>query len=167
MTTLKTIQYRGGIARFQVPATWVEEYEPHGGGTFYKPGDDTGTLRVNVLDFERQSGVGLSSPSAFELLTRTRPVSETEQLTNGTAISRYVEKADEAGEHLVFYRWQIGVCISVTHFRIVVFTYTIVAGQERSPQMQDELKLLDRLIGSGEYPPLEGIAGAFVHEPAT
>jgi hypothetical protein len=167
MTTLKTIQYRGGIARFQVPASWVEEYESRGGGTFYEPGDDTGTLRVNVLDFETQSGTGISAQSAFELLTRTRPVSETEQLPSGTAISRYIEKADEAGEHLLFYKWQIGVCVSVTHFRIVVFTYTIVAGQERSPQMQDELKLLDRLITSGEYPPLEGIAGDFIHEPAT
>jgi len=131
-----------------------------------------GTLRVNVLDFdvldvERQSGVGHSTLSAFDLLTHTRPVSETEALPNGTTISRYVEKADEDGEHLHFYKWQIGVRVSVTHFRIVVFTYTIVAGQERSPQMQDELKLLDRLIASGEYPALEGIAGDYVHKPAT
>jgi hypothetical protein len=167
MTTLKTIQYRGGLARFQVPATWIEEYEPRGGGTFYEPGDDTGTLRINLLDFKTQSNVSLSPPNAFELLTRTRPASETEQLPNGTAISRYVAEADEAGEHLLLYRWQIGICVSATHFRIVVFTYTIVAGQERSPQMQDELKLLNKLIISGEYPPLEGIAGDFFHESAT
>ena len=46
---LKTINYRGGIIRFQIPNDWVEEYEDVGGGTFYKPGDDTGTLRVNVM----------------------------------------------------------------------------------------------------------------------
>jgi len=33
--------------------------------------------------------------------------------------------------------------------------------------MQDELKLLNKLIISGEYPPLEGIAGDFFHESAT
>jgi hypothetical protein len=167
MTTLKTIQYRGGIARFQVPATWVEEYEPRGGGTFYEPGDDTGTLRINVLGFEKPDDGRLASTDAFELLTATRPASETERLPNGTAISRYVAKGLENGEHLLLYRWEILVCVSATHYRIVVFTYTIVAGQERAPQMQDELKLLDRSITSGEYPPLEGIAGDFVHEPAT
>ena len=46
MTALKTIIYRGGIARFRVPHSWVEEYEPEGGGTFYEDGPDTGTLRM-------------------------------------------------------------------------------------------------------------------------
>ncbi|HMI53316.1 MAG TPA: hypothetical protein VK525_17510 [Candidatus Saccharimonadales bacterium] len=39
--TLKTINYRGGVVRFRIPADWVEEYEEAGGGTFYKPGDNT------------------------------------------------------------------------------------------------------------------------------
>ena len=43
-TPVKTINYRGGVVRFRVPADWQEEYEDAGGGTFYAPGDDTGTL---------------------------------------------------------------------------------------------------------------------------
>src|ERR1700730_3295166 len=46
---LKTINYRGGVVRFRIPADCAEEYEDQGGGTFYKPGDNTGTLRLNVL----------------------------------------------------------------------------------------------------------------------
>src|ERR1700747_2081414 len=34
---LKTINYRGGIIRFQIPNDWVEEYEDGGGGGLYKP----------------------------------------------------------------------------------------------------------------------------------
>jgi hypothetical protein len=167
MSQLKTIRYRGGIAKFQVSASWVEEYEPRGGGTFYEPGDDTGTLRINVLGFERQQGGTESIPTAFDLLRRTRRVDETEALPTGAAVARYVTHADESGEHLRIYNWQIGVCVSPTHFRIVVFTYTIVDGQERESGMQEELRLLDTLIVSGEYPAVEGVDGDFYHEPAT
>ena len=40
--SLKTINYRGGVVRFRIPASWNEEYEEAGGGTFYAPGDDSG-----------------------------------------------------------------------------------------------------------------------------
>lgn len=167
MPTLKTIQYRGGIARFSLPASWAEEYEPRGGGTFYEPGDDTGTLRINVLDFQRQTDSTGPIPTAFDLLTRTRSVDETEALPSGVAVARYLTHAKESGEQLRIYNWRIGICVSPTHFRIVVFTYTIVDGQERAPDMQTELRLLDSLIVSGEYPAVEGVAGDFYHEPAT
>lgn len=49
MTNLKHIKYRGGIAEFQIPSHWREEYEPGGGGTFYEDSPDSGTLRLNVL----------------------------------------------------------------------------------------------------------------------
>jgi hypothetical protein len=48
------IVYRGGIAHFHVPTSWVEEYEPAGGGTFYENKPGTGTLRVNVMDLKKE-----------------------------------------------------------------------------------------------------------------
>ena len=166
MPPLKTIQYRGGTARFQIPASWVEEYEPQGGGTFYEPGDDTGTLRINVLGFDWKADSRASAPTAFDLLTCTRSVDEVEVLPSGAAIARYVTHAEESGEHLRIHNWQIGVCVPPTHFRIVVFTYAIIEGQERDSKMQDELEWLDRLIATGEYPAVEGVAGDYYHEPA-
>jgi hypothetical protein len=166
MSQLKTIQYRGGIAIFQLPSSWVEEYEPGGGGTFYEPGDDTGTLRINVLEFEKQLDGTNSAPTAFDFLSRTRSVNEIEVLAAGAAVARYVTYGKEDGEDLRFFYWQICICISTTHFRIVVFTYTIVDGQEREPKMQAELQLLDRLIVAGEYPAVAGVTGDHYHEPA-
>lgn len=52
MSTLKTIQYRGRVAEFVIPAHWHAEYEPTGGGTFYEDASESGTLRLNVLGFE-------------------------------------------------------------------------------------------------------------------
>lgn len=56
MVPLKTISYRGGIATFAVPESWVEEYEPEGGGTFYDDVEGAGTLRLNVLSFKSNGG---------------------------------------------------------------------------------------------------------------
>ena len=164
MSQLKTIQYRGGIARFQLPSSWVEEYEPRGGGTFYEPSDDTGTLRMNVLDFERQPEGGDTVPTAFDWLTRTRSVEETEALASGAAVARYVTYAEEDGEDLRIHNWQICICVSTTHFRMVVFTYTIFDGQERGPKMQAELQLLDHLIIAGDYPARIGASGDYYHK---
>ena len=49
---LKTISYRGGVVTFQIPSTWIEEYEEQGGGTFYEDSPDSGTLRLNVMTFK-------------------------------------------------------------------------------------------------------------------
>lgn len=125
-------RYRGGIAKFQLPASWVEQYDPLGGGTFYEPGDDTGTLRINVLDFERQQGGTDSIPTAFDLLTLTRSVDETEALPNGAAVARYVTHAEESGEDLRIHNWQIGVCVSATHFRIVVLLTRLLTDKSKS-----------------------------------
>jgi hypothetical protein len=43
----------------------------------------------------------------------------------------------------------------------VVFTYTILAGQEREPVMQQEIQLLDTSIREGEYPAVRGEAGGY------
>ncbi|MBL8085918.1 MAG: hypothetical protein JNN26_25045, partial [Candidatus Obscuribacter sp.] len=58
---MKTIVYRGGIVKFQIPSHWKEEYEEEGGGTFYEDSADSGTLRLNVLTFESESPLGENS----------------------------------------------------------------------------------------------------------
>lgn len=163
MPQLKTIQYRGGIAKFQLPSSWVEEYDPRGGGTFYEPGDDTGTLRINVLGFERPPNAPVTSATA--LLTRTPSIGEVEALPSGAAVLRYMKHGEERGVRLRLYRWEICVCVSAIHFRIVAFTYTILDGQEQKPEMQAELQLLDKLIVTAEYPAVRGVAGDFHHDP--
>ena len=55
LVDLKPITYRGGLVKFYVPSTWVEGYEPDGGGTFYEDLPNSGTLRLNVLTFENKS----------------------------------------------------------------------------------------------------------------
>jgi hypothetical protein len=161
MVPLKTIEYRGGIARFQIPESWVEEYEPKGGGTFYELGEDTGTLRLNVLDFERRAKDANLRPTAFEILARTRNPAEILSLSDFISVARYVEHGEEDKVHLLFYTWQICLCVTAVHFRMINFIYTIVDGQEKDPKMQAELQMLDNLIIDGEHPRIEGVSGDY------
>jgi hypothetical protein len=66
----------------------VEEYEPQGGGTFYAAGDDTGTLRINVMDFERPADGVAPGQSAYDFLAGMQSVRDVERLPSGNAIAR-------------------------------------------------------------------------------
>ena len=55
----KPVIYRGGLVSFNIPSRWREEYELQGGGTFYEVGEDTGTLRLNVLTFEKKENLSI------------------------------------------------------------------------------------------------------------
>ena len=162
MRELKTIDYRGGIAKFRVPSAWVEEYEPSGGGTFYENGPDTGTLRISVLGFDKPAD-GKEARSAQEVLASLDSAKAVEQLPSGIAISRSSRTTSEAGEKLLIYNWQIGVPVPPTYFRFVIFTYTILAGQEQIPAIRQEIELIDKLIAEGEYPAICGEAGDYAH----
>src|SRR5262249_38315602 len=123
-------------------------------------------LRINVMDFERPDASLRSPQSARDMLARLDGSREVKELPSGVAIARWNQTATEGNEELRIYTWQIGVLVTSAHFRTMVFTYTILAGQEREPAMQQELQLLDRLIVEGEYPSVRGVAGDYVHETA-
>lgn len=85
------IRYRGGLFDFAIPKCWHEEYEPEAGGTFHELGDDTGTLRLNVITAQPPRPI----ESAHEILLAMQGMPG-ERLENGNAwmsgISRSVER---------------------------------------------------------------------------
>jgi len=64
----------------------------------------------------------------------------------------------------MIYTWQVGIRVPPAYFRIAIFTYTILSGQERTPAMQQELQLIDQLITEAEYPAIRGEADDYIHE---
>lgn len=159
MTSHKTISYRGGIALFRLPSSWIEEYDPTGGGTFYQNGPDTGTLRINVMDFEKPESAEHSIQTAKSMLAGMKGMGEAKALPNGVAIRQFVQPSIEHGENLRIYTWQVGIWVTSNHFRLIVFTYTILDAQERDQSTQQELSFLDRSITEGEYPAVRGSTG--------
>lgn len=147
----KLIVYRGGIVTFEIPEGWVEEYEEEGGGTFYEPGDDTGTLRLNVLSFEAHKDVGMDHPQVvFEQLKSERDA-EVFTLSDNRYLMKYSLPAEENGERLLIHYWEVSRMISARKSNIAVFSYTIAEDQSIFPSMKDEIANLDRLIRKVEF----------------
>ena len=161
MTSMKLINYRGGIARFHVPSSWVEEYDEKEGGTFFEDKPDSGTLRINVIGTKKPSGED-KIQTAYDLIKEMTEANSVRHLPNGTALGHSVRSGKEDGEDLLLYTWYVGIRITSIHFRIIIFTYTILAAQESDPSIQQEIAMLNRSISEGEYPAVRGISGNYV-----
>src|SRR6266568_4371073 len=155
---LKTINYRGGVVRFRIPADWVEEYEDEGGGTFYESGDDTGTLRLNVITAKRPPGENITAHSPTEILSQNAakygvPI---QPLRHGAVMIRYEQSFKEDGQPIRLRRWEIAQALPPSHVRLVMFSYTLLPEQFEDPSFAAELQLLDREIAASELSPEVG-----------
>jgi hypothetical protein len=156
---MKLINYRGGIARFNLPESWIEEYEPEGGARFFEDKSDSGTLRTHAIDVNAPTSD--SSTTASSLIAELSNANATRSLPNGVAIAHTSKAAVENGTSILIYSWNVGIRVSLTHFRIIVFTYTILASQERDPIVRSDVAMLDQSISGGEYPAIRGTSGRY------
>ena len=162
ITSMKLINYRGGIARFYIPSSWTEEYEPAGGATFFEDKPDSGTLRVNVMDIDKPSTGSHSAKTVYDLIAEISKTNSVKRLPSGAAIAHSTKTTIENGKNLLLYTWQVGVSVTPAHFRVIIFTYTILATQEFDPNVRQEIAKLDQSISEGEYPAVRGISGNYI-----
>jgi hypothetical protein len=156
---LKTIVYRGGVATFRIPTDWQEEYEPSGGGTFYAPGDETGTLRLNVTTVRVRADRILDAHDAEDFLLQFSakyrvPV---QTLRPGVAMIRYDLPAAERGHKLLIRYWQIAQVIPPHHIRQSLFSYTILARLSDDWLIQQELAMLEGEVSAATFAPEVGV----------
>jgi len=148
----KTINYRGGILNFRIPASWKEEYEPQGGGTFYEDTPDSGTLRLNVMTAKAPMPITLeSAPDILAGLVRSS--ADPEPLANNCALVRYEQRAEEQGQPLHITHWSVAQPLPPSHARIATFSYTMRAHQRNDPQLMAEVDMLDREIRAVTFYP--------------
>lgn len=157
MKSVKTIIYRGGIAKFSLPSSWAEEYDPAGGGTFFEPNSDAGTLRINVMELDKPPDDPTKTASQF--LSRIVNASSIRDLQDGVAIARSIKTVMENQKKLSLYTWQIGIRITPEHFRLIIFTYTVLARLEANMNVQQEITTIEKSISEGEYPAIRGVSG--------
>jgi hypothetical protein len=155
---LKIIHYRGGVVRFRIPAHWLEEYEPEGGGTFYAPGDDTGTLRLNVTTLQapdEKSWLAIDAQAmlASDALRKGVPI---QSLRPGVAMMRYDVSSREGSEDLIIRFWQLVQIVPPRHMRQCIFSYTLLASRKDDRLTRQELDLLDHEIAAAEFAPTVG-----------
>ena len=143
---LKTISYRGGVVTFGIPAHWVEEYEPGGGGTFYDNAPDSGTFRLNIITAKSPEPVTVES--APEVLSSLGGAAHgnVERLPDGRALVRYTERPTENGQRLFITFWSVAHVIPPRHARVATFSFTLLDRQRNDAGFQQQVELLDREI---------------------
>lgn len=156
---LKTISYRGGVVRFRIPAHWKEEYEEAGGGTFYAPGSDTGTLRLNILTFKAppDKPVDLSTASQVLASEAQKRGVRVSQLRDGVAIIRSDEQTQENRDTLNIRYWRIAQILPPVDIRLVIFSYTMLVSESNSATLAAELAMLDEEIAAADLAPAIGV----------
>jgi hypothetical protein len=142
-STTKQISYRGGLVVFSLPSSWTEEYESDGGGVFYAPGEDTGTLRLNVITAKAPTPI-LSSASRGVLQKIGHP--DAESLLTGSSFSKRVSRGDEQGRPITTYSWYVANVVEPDRVRIATFSYSILSSQEQSARVTADLSFLERSI---------------------
>ena len=150
---MKTISYRGGLITFRVPATWKEEYQPEGGGTFYEDRPDAGTLRLNVITAKAPAGKLPSDGYSFFAL---KSFAKDERLTktpHGDGMRIFKDATEERGTKIDLYCWEIAQCIPPETLRIATFTWTILASQSSDPKFQKEIEFLTNEISKAYFYP--------------
>src|ERR1017187_8619466 len=152
----KTIQYRGGIATFQIPSHWKEEYDPKGGATFYEDKPNSGTFRLSVLSFDSRSG-----ERAEQMASRAFPAGTFETLPSGLRLQREAKAAKEGSETLAIYWWRVAVPVPPSSLRLANFSYTILAGQESEPAIASELAFVDKSVRVAEFRREPAVAGDY------
>ncbi|MTW09902.1 hypothetical protein GM658_04755 [Pseudoduganella eburnea] len=149
-TASKKIHYRGGLVVFAIPEPWIEEYEPEGGGIFYQPGEDTATLRLNVITATRPSSSGALSGKQV-LSSIGYPASEI--LSNGNAISKGIRRGTERGTPITIFWWHLVNVVSPQQVRVATFTYTVFSSSERSASTIAELSFVEDSVRSADFTP--------------
>lgn len=152
-SNMKEIVYRGGLVRFEIPNEWLEEYENDGGAMFYRKGNDTGTLRLNIITASAPDS--LPKNEYIEILKTTKGVkaSDVKRLANGNAIATHVERSEEQGTPITLFWWHVTNNIPPKHVRIANFSYTVLTSKENDAATQAEVKMLSRSIENALFHP--------------
>lgn len=154
---MKEIQYGGGLATFSIPATWVAEREPRGGGIYYLDEPDSGTLRLTIQTYQKSDSSELVTSASVLSGMQSRHSTTVRTLPNGNSICEYVKHAEEDGEKLTLYWWQVANVVPPNHVRMASFSYTILSSQEGSDRTTAEVRILRSSIEAMRFATENGL----------
>ena len=153
----KEIRYRDGIITFSIPKHWAEEYDPEGDGIFYEKGENTGKLRINVITVNLPKMVTANSGAKALCILKDIKSSEVDNLPNGNAIAKIIERTTEQGQAVTHYWWYVARPIPPQHVRLATFSYTIRSALENSPGTDAKLQFLEGAIRNTIFHPLHDL----------
>jgi hypothetical protein len=140
---MKSIEYRGGLVRFSIPAQWAEEYEPDGGGTFYDPAVEGVTLRLNVLTCESPRSMRRDESIAALARGASATDSPVEAACDDQALRiSATKRVDDDGECVEIASWQLLRVAPPTTIRIAIFSTIVLVAECDTPATRATLGML-------------------------
>ncbi len=149
----KEIKFHEGAVTFSIPKHWIEEYELEGDGIFYEKGKNTTKLRVNVITVNLPIPVAANSGARALCILKDMKPPEIENLPNGNALARLIERTTEEGLPVTIYKWYVAHPIPPQHVRMATFFYTLPSSLEESPKTAAELQFLEGSIRNTQFHP--------------
>jgi hypothetical protein len=159
---MKSIEYRGGVVTFRIPAHWKEEYSDTEGGMFYGRSSRSGTLRLSIVTVAKPMQAGPTSAlDVLEVivngLKNNGVMGITKERKDGNGLFKYEEAASERGRRITIFYCILVNPVQPYHARVATFSYTIVASERDKSQVQRELAMLDAEIQGASFSPQLGI----------
>jgi hypothetical protein len=142
----REIQYRGGAVTFSIPKNWGEKYDSEGFGTFYEGGKNSGKLQVNAITMKLPIAVMANSGAKALCILKDVKPSEVENLPNGNAMAKSIERTTAQGQPVTLYWWYVAHPIPPEYVRTAIFSYAVPSLLENSPDTTAELQFLERSI---------------------
>jgi len=150
---MKEIVYRGGLVRFKIPESWIDEYGEDSGGIFYEDTPNSGTLRLDIISAKSSTDFALNeSVKVLTLLTDVEP-SSIRSLPNGNAIGAFVQRTSEDEVPITIFWWVVSNLVPPRHVRIANFSYTVLTSCEHDSHIIGEVALLADSIARAEFHP--------------
>jgi hypothetical protein len=147
---MKTIQYRGGVVTFRVPAFWTEEYQEEGGGTFYDELEDFGTLRLNTIVVASKNPITTRDARDSAEKRAAQEGGTVEDLGGGNWLNTYTNThpAEEDHPPQTIRYWEITNPVPPKHLRIALFSYSVATEllEDGDEEVAEELGMVEREV---------------------
>jgi hypothetical protein len=143
---MRSIIYRGGVIRFEVPDDWIEGVEPDGGSAYYPSNSESPTLFIHVMTC-KSPHTHVEAEALVTLLSSRSEQSGQSIVTfeNGNPALIYSRRFAERGKAGVLHRWEVARAAPPHHIRLAIFTLALIDGQPAEAEAGELVQMVDRI----------------------
>ena len=133
---------QSGIATFNVPASWSVEIGDEGGGCFWDPSGQLGTLRLDIITFDRQGDLSAESLlSVFDSTKSSHPDAVIDSIDPMNALLEYETTSMEDGEMIRHVFWERLRGVKPRSYYLAIFSYSDVAERFESAKYRESVEI--------------------------
>ena len=158
-TRLDRVFIFGDQISFLIPHEW-EEFDEDGKNYLYHPPNaQSGWLRVSLISIKKGC-----SPQELRSLLNERAVLEDGKLfeAGDNVVVAWENQSHENGDPITNFWWAVGHYHEPTLSHEAMFSFTVLAEQQKTPETVETVALLSQLVAQSEFAP-----PGTVHDPTS